>query len=161
MSNSSLDRSNSNNTGAAYDPLTNEQFFSSTGQTDDLADAGRPGSVRGKSSKKGGVKGLMKHRSRYEDQGQNGTGDRFDRMAAARGGSRQDEFQDDFEREINQGSRGGAAPPPSARYDQLDDGPEDAWASSRPATESRSNGRAPASRDDCESSRLFFRHKHA
>ncbi|KAK4058843.1 hypothetical protein OIO90_000289 [Microbotryomycetes sp. JL221] len=136
-----LPESNGNGT---YDPLTNEQFFASSSQTDDPLGAGgsgRPSSLRHKSSKKGGLKDIMKHRSRYENQGDASLGDRHDRMAAARNGSvARDQYQDDFEREINQGGAANSA----GRYDQLDDGPEEAWASSRPANGGGSSSDAPA-----------------
>ncbi|KAM0792303.1 hypothetical protein ACM66B_004991 [Microbotryomycetes sp. NB124-2] len=134
--------------GGAYDPLTNEQFFSTSSQTDDPlgAGSGRPASLRNKSSKKGGIKDIMRHRSRYESQGDSDLGNRHDRMAAARNGSGRDEYQDEFEREIN---RGGSAS--NAGYGALDDGPEDAWASTRPANSQRENGAAngrPSKPDD-------------
>lgn len=116
--------------GGRFDPIDNEQFFPSTAATDD-----RPRSVRSKKSKKG-LKGLLSHRDRYENQEPASSGDRFDKMNAARGGQsssrRQDEYQDDFERELNEGSR--SAAPAASSYDEFErDGPEDAWASSRPA----------------------------
>lgn len=123
-------RSGVNGNGARFDPIDNEQFFPSTAATDD-----RPRSVRSKKSKKG-LKGLLSHRDRYENQEPASSGDRFDKMNAARGGQlssrRQDEYQDDFERELNEGSR--SAAPAASRYDDFEqEGPEDAWASARPA----------------------------
>ncbi|KAK4053804.1 hypothetical protein OIV83_001460 [Microbotryomycetes sp. JL201] len=129
-----------------YDPLTNEQFFSTSSQTDDPLGLRRPASLKNKSSKKG-IKDIMRHRSRYESQGDSDLGNRHDRMAAARNGSARDEFQDDFEREINRGSTANAG------YDALEDGPEDAWASSRPSNGQRQNGAAesrPTKQDDSE-----------
>ncbi|ORY59420.1 hypothetical protein BCR35DRAFT_309279 [Leucosporidium creatinivorum] len=134
-------RSGVNGNGGRFDPIDNEQFFPSTAATDD-----RPRSVRSKKSKKG-LKGLLSHRDRYENQEPASSGDRFDKMNAARGqSSRQDEYQDDFERELNEGSRSAAAPAAS-RYDEFEqEGPEDAWASSGPAGASARNGGAQASK---------------
>lgn len=121
------------NGGGRFDPIDNEQFFPST------ADVDKPRSVRSKKSKKG-LKGLLSHRDRYENQEPASSGDRFDKMNAARSGGqssagagRQDEYQDEFERELNQGSARREAPA-ATRYDEFEqEGPEDAWASARPA----------------------------
>lgn len=140
-----LDRNGSGPAVAAYDPIANEQFFDSGNDNGSpLAPTRSRASVgsRKKTGKQGGLKGLMKHRSRYESSGAEetvGTGDRFDRMAAARG-NHQDEYQDEFERELNSGSatRTGNNGGP-ARFDSFEpEGPEDAWSSSRP-----SNGAPP------------------
>lgn len=101
------------------DPLTNEQFYPTA------AEQAPPVAPR-KSKKKLGA-GLLKNRSRYEQP--------FDTTDAVSSRTRaSDGYQDEFEREINEGSRaghGGAAP---ARFDSFDqEGPEDAWASSRPS----------------------------
>ncbi|GAA6052736.1 hypothetical protein JCM3770_003528 [Rhodotorula araucariae] len=119
----------------AADPLTNEQFYSTP--TEVAPEAPR------KSKKKFGS-GLIKNRSRYEQP--------FDTngLQASRTRSRtQDEYQDEFEREINGGAS--AAPAPAvggmgaARFDSFDqEGPEDAWATSRPAVQAPvSNGVPP------------------
>ncbi|BGP22864.1 UPF0057 family protein [Rhodotorula toruloides] len=105
---------------APIDPLTNEQFYPTAGEQ-------APTVAPRKSKKKLGA-GLLKNRSRYKQP--------FDTTDAVSSRTRaSDGYQDEFEREINEGSRpvgnGGAAP---ARFDSFDqEGPEDAWASSRPA----------------------------
>ncbi|BGP38007.1 hypothetical protein JCM10450v2_001940 [Rhodotorula kratochvilovae] len=126
----------------AHDPLTNEQFYATPAEV-------APEAPR-KSKKKFGS-GLIKNRSRYEQQPFETDG-----LQASRTRSRtQDEYQDEFEREINGGSAAGASPVggsgAAARFDSFDqEGPEDAWATSRPAPPAqaqapRSNG-APAQR---------------
>ncbi|KAM0756287.1 hypothetical protein T439DRAFT_25605 [Meredithblackwellia eburnea MCA 4105] len=109
-----------------------------------------------------GIKGILSHRDRYESQSSetynngggagngNSNGDRFDRMAAARGnddgygGGGSQEYQDEFEAELNGGTYrrpGGASSGGGARYDSFDqEGPEDAWrSSSTPASPVKSN----------------------
>ncbi|GAA5900404.1 YqaE/Pmp3 family membrane protein [Sporobolomyces salmoneus] len=108
------------------DPLENEQFYPSAGDSgfggsgSALARTGSAGS-RKKSSKMGGL--LGKHRDRYAAQPSAGT-------SSSDLAARRDSYQDDFEREINEGSR------PSRREERFDtfdaEGPEDAWASARP-----------------------------
>jgi hypothetical protein len=106
------------------DPLSNEQFYPSAGDSGYGGSAlGRTGSAgsRKKSSKMGGL--LGKHRDRYAAQPSPGT-------SSSELAQRRDSYQDDFEREINEGTR------PSRREERFDtfdqEGPEDAWASSRP-----------------------------
>ncbi|GAA5996298.1 YqaE/Pmp3 family membrane protein [Rhodotorula paludigena] len=113
----------------APDPFENEQFYSNAPERPDVAPR--------KSKKKFGS-GLLKNRSRYEQPFET------DGLQSSRTRSRTDDFQDEFEREINTGSSQPPAPA-AARFDSFDqEGPEDAWASSRPAatTASRGNGSA-------------------
>lgn len=127
------------------DPLDNEVFYATTTQDSNLGS--RAGSGGGGKKKGKGLKGLLGNRDRYDSGGSSGGGDkdRHERMRAARdntggggdynsdrsGGG--DEYQDEFERELNTGSRSRAsttASAPSNRYDSFDqEGPEDAWSS--------------------------------
>lgn len=102
--------------GPAADPLTNEEYYT----TNSAQAPAQP-------KKKKFGSGLIKNRSRYEQP--------FDANDATSSRTRASgDFQDDFEREINQGSRpanGGAQP---ARFDSFEqEGPEDAWGSAKPA----------------------------
>ncbi|GAA5978885.1 hypothetical protein JCM11641_003602 [Rhodosporidiobolus odoratus] len=107
--------------GAGADPLTNEQFYQAPSQHE--PEAG------GKKKKFGS--GLIKNRSRYEQP--------FDTQDAVSSRTRASgDYQDAFEREINQAPTRPAA---DARFDAFDqEGPEDAWATARPASASRGNG---------------------
>lgn len=116
--------SGKNGGGRKADPLDNEEFYATTSQTQSTnnGDVGGPSSSgRGKKSKGKGIKGFLSHRDRYENQGPetissstNGNGgDRFDKMNASRNGngineagaSGGDEYADEFERELNTGSK--------------------------------------------------------
>ncbi|GAA5884249.1 hypothetical protein JCM16303_002425 [Sporobolomyces ruberrimus] len=107
------------------DPLSNEQFYPSAGDSGFGGSSAASGTSRKKSSSKmGGL--LGKHRDRYAAQPSPG-------HSSSELAQRRDSYQDDFEREINEGSSR-----PSRRnedrFDAFDqEGPEDAWASSRPA----------------------------
>lgn len=133
------------------DPLENEQFYPSAGDSGyggSGSALGRVGSAgsRKKNSKMGGL--LGKHRDRYAAQPSPGT-------SSSELARRRDSYQDDFEREINEGSR------PAKREERFDtfeaEGPEDAWASSRPPPVGASTRQEPAaapkskkSGEDCE-----------
>ncbi|GAA5839753.1 hypothetical protein JCM3766R1_004603 [Sporobolomyces carnicolor] len=120
------------------DPLENEQFYPSAGDSGyggSGSALGRVGSAgsRKKNSKMGGL--LGKHRDRYAAQPSPGT-------SSSELARRRDSYQDDFEREINEGSR------PARREERFDtfesEGPEDAWASSRPPPVGASTRQEPA-----------------
>ncbi|GAA5851371.1 hypothetical protein JCM9279_001121 [Rhodotorula babjevae] len=122
------------------DPLTDEQFYEQRNEVP-------PDGFRKPQNKKLGS-GLLKNRSRYE-QPFDTTG-----LQASRTRSRthDDEYQDDFEREINGG--GPVAPPVGAgagagagagggRFDSFEpEGPEDAWASAKPVRSQATGGAA-------------------
>ncbi|KAK4704640.1 hypothetical protein P7C70_g1576, partial [Phenoliferia sp. Uapishka_3] len=144
----------SNNKGA-FDPIDNEEFYDTTGQTEDPNAYSSAGGVGGRKKslrlglgKKGkGIKGLIGHRERYENQGTGMSGggvegDRFEKMSRARGeggigGTRsreEEEYQDEFERELNVGASRKAGKGKSSasepRFDEFEnEGPEDAWGS--------------------------------
>ncbi|KAL8286615.1 hypothetical protein RQP46_004143 [Phenoliferia psychrophenolica] len=152
--------------GKAFDPIDNEEFYSSTPSpsnqsiSEDSRSNRKSPSKLGSKLKPKGLKGILSHRDRYESTPAE-SGDRFDRMNAARGdsssfslgggGGGEEEYQDEFERELNQGSRtkttttaagrtggGGGG---GARYDSFEsEGPEDAWASSVGRSSSTTGG---------------------
>ncbi|GAA6027000.1 hypothetical protein JCM8097_006029 [Rhodosporidiobolus ruineniae] len=112
---------------AQNDPLTSEQFYETPSREAPVAPK----------KKKSFGSGLIKNRSRYEQQP-------FDTSDVTSSRTRGSDYQDEFEREINEGSRGGSsarAPPVAdARFDSFEnEGPEDAWATSRP-TAAAKNG---------------------
>jgi len=119
----------------AADPLTDEQFYEQRNEVP-------PDGLRKPQKKKMIGSGLLKNRSRYE-QPFDTTG-----LQASRTRSRthDDEYQDDFEREINGG--GPVAPPVGAgagagggRFDSFEpEGPEDAWASAKPVRSQATGG---------------------
>ncbi|SGZ22106.1 BQ5605_C022g09431 [Microbotryum silenes-dioicae] len=135
-----------------YDPLDNEEFFPSTSGADAM-----PASSASSGPKKLKGRGFLgKSRSRYENAssssgggGGGGRDDRFDRMNAGRpsaggdplSGKRTqaaDDYQDDFEREINGAPARSKVTTnvsaPTSRFDSFEsEGPEQAWASSRPS----------------------------
>jgi len=96
---------------ADADPLDNEQFYNSSLNTHDGIATHATGNQARKKKTFAGVRGILgSHKDRYAaDDGQaGGGGDRFDRMKANRGTSSSyappdDEYQDDFERELNTG----------------------------------------------------------
>ncbi|GAA5888056.1 hypothetical protein JCM6882_000265 [Rhodosporidiobolus microsporus] len=109
------------------DPLTNEQFYETPGAGAPIGVADRSGG--GKKKKFGS--GLIKNRSRYEQP--------FDANDATSSRTRASgDYQDEFEREINERSGSGARGRPvesaaDARFDSFEqEGPEDAWATARP-----------------------------
>ncbi|GAA5944720.1 YqaE/Pmp3 family membrane protein [Sporobolomyces koalae] len=108
------------------DPLENEQFYPSAGDSGfggSGSALGRTGSAGSKKkSKMGGL--LGKHRDRYAATPSPGT-------SSSELARRRDSYQDDFEREINEGTRSGGRR--EERFDAFEqEGPEDAWATSRP-----------------------------
>ncbi|GAA5841933.1 hypothetical protein JCM11251_001423 [Rhodosporidiobolus azoricus] len=131
----------------AADPLTNEQFYETPDSHAPVGVADRSGA--GKKKKFPGS-GLIKNRSRYEQP--------FDANDAVSSRTRPSgEYQDDFEREINEGFGAGStnaagAGRADARFDTFEqEGPEDAWATARPtappvATSNGNGYAAPAQR---------------
>lgn len=116
------------------DPLNNEQFYPTAGDSG----YGGSGSALGRtttrgssaSKKKSKMGGLLgNRRDRYAAEPSPGT-------SSSELAQRRDEYQDDFEREINEGF-GSEQQPSSRKNERFDnfeqEGPEDAWASSRPA----------------------------
>lgn len=159
-------------TGRRADPFDNEEFYATTSQTggngngsgSGFGNGGSGGSVKAKKSR--GFKGLL-HRDRYENQGgqelssTSGSkkGDRFDKMNAARGsssngiGRQEDEYQDDFERELNRASTtkntANSKSQSQNRFDDLDsEGPEEAWGSAQPQTQTKTGGGTVKKSDD-------------
>lgn len=100
--------------GRGGDPLENEQFYATnTGSEQTSSRGAKAESIKKSKKGKGGIRGLL-HRSRYEQQDGPETagkgGDRFDRMNANAGrDGAEDEYQDDFERELNQGAASASA----------------------------------------------------
>lgn len=123
-------RTSSTGTGAAFDPLTDEHFYEQRQEVP-------PEGLRKPQKKKFGS-GLLKNRSRYE-QPFDTAGLQASRTRS-RTGDGDDEYQDEFEREINGGGGASAAAAPpvggagsAGRFDSFEpEGPEDAWASARP-----------------------------
>ncbi|GAA5978433.1 hypothetical protein JCM10908_004354 [Rhodotorula pacifica] len=122
----------SRRTEPEFDPLTNEQFYAPP------AAAPLRATPTGGGKKKFPGSGLLKNRSRYEQP--------FDTNDAVSSRTRGSDggYQDEFEREINEGS-GGARNGSAAgagRFDTFEaEGPEDAWASSaRASTTTRGAG---------------------
>jgi hypothetical protein len=115
----------------AADPLTSEEFYT----TNSAQAPPQP-------KKKKFGSGLIKNRSRYEQP--------FDANDATSSRTRASgDYQDEFEREINQGGRsangGGGSSRPAAggngRFDSFEqEGPEDAWASAKPARSAAPSG---------------------
>jgi len=138
------------------DPLNNEQFYPTAGDSG----YGGSGSALGRtttrgssaSKKKSKMGGLLgNRRDRYAAEPSPGT-------SSSELAQRRDEYQDDFEREINEGF-GSEQQPSSRKNERFDnfeqEGPEDAWASSRPAPavgSARREDPIPAKKpkDDCE-----------
>ncbi|GAA5868440.1 hypothetical protein JCM8547_006276 [Rhodosporidiobolus lusitaniae] len=114
----------------ANDPLTSEEFYTVPAQN----------APEAPKKKKSFGSGLLKNRSRYEQP--------FDAIDVPSSRTRASgDYQDEFEREINQGSRPAAANGAGARFDSFEqEGPEDAWATARPtAAGSNGNGYANGS----------------
>ncbi|GAA5896726.1 hypothetical protein JCM5296_002987 [Sporobolomyces johnsonii] len=137
------------------DPLDNEQFYPTAGDNGYSGDAtlGRvqTGGSVGSRKKKGKMAGLLggRNRDRYADTASSPGASATELTGTRSRGT--DEYQDEFEREINQGgSRGGARPQPAvARFDSFEqEGPEEAWATSRPARGAAVQGNAPAARSN-------------
>ncbi|GAA6023708.1 hypothetical protein JCM10207_008757 [Rhodosporidiobolus poonsookiae] len=108
------------NLSSGGDPLTNEQFYA-VPSNDAPVDTGR------KSKKKLGSGLLGKNRTRYEQP--------FDANDVSSSRTRpSNDYQDEFEREINEGAAAPKRPAADARFDSFEqEGPEDAWATARPA----------------------------
>ncbi|SCV69038.1 BQ2448_2058 [Microbotryum intermedium] len=134
-----------------YDPLDNEEFFPSTSGADTMP-ASSASSGGGGPKKLKGRGFLGKNRNRYENtttpsgDGGRGRDDRFNRMNAGRSAGGDplrstrsqvaDDYQDDFEREINgaavRSKTTANSTSPTSRFDTFEsEGPEHAWASSR------------------------------
>ncbi|BGP13932.1 hypothetical protein JCM10213v2_001870 [Rhodosporidiobolus nylandii] len=126
-SESNLAPRRTNSTVPPSDPLTTEQFYETPREVAPAAPK--------KKSKFGS--GLIKNRSRYEQPFD--TSDVQSSRTRASG-----DYQDEFERDINQGSRRPAA---DARFDSFEqEGPEDAWATARPTGSSSGMGSGSAQR---------------
>ncbi|GAA5822440.1 hypothetical protein JCM10212_006213 [Sporobolomyces blumeae] len=124
------------------DPLENEQFYPTAG------DSGYAGSAVGKTTSRGSAAGkkrskvgglLGKHRDRYASAAGPGTTSSSELAGRTGSTSRRDGYQDEFEREINEGAAGKAATRrDEPRFDAFEqEGPEDAWATARPTTGAR------------------------
>ncbi|GAA5950535.1 hypothetical protein JCM21900_001220 [Sporobolomyces salmonicolor] len=135
------------------DPLDNEQFYPTAGDNGYAGDAAlgrvQTGGSVGSRKKKGKMAGLLggRNRDRYAENASSPGSSATELPGSRSRGA--DEYQDEFEREINQGgSRGGGRPQPAvARFDSFEqEGPEEAWATSRPARGAAVQGNAPAAR---------------
>ncbi|GAA6024638.1 hypothetical protein JCM11491_002886 [Sporobolomyces phaffii] len=127
------------------DPLSNEQFYPSAG--DSGFGGAQPTATRKKSSKMGGL--LGKHRDRYAAEPSPGT-------SSSELAQRRDSYQDDFEREINEGTRPARR---EERFDTFDqEGPEDAWASARPPPVGASSREDPRPTKPKQSENDFLNH---
>lgn len=127
-----------NGGNGSFDPIDNEQFYASNDHSN------LPDSSSSQRKSKKGVKGFLKNRDRYENPSPAPSADRFDKMKAARP---QDDYQDDFERELNsgRGAATGAAAPSSNRFDDFEqEGPEDAWATKPRTTNNSGSASEPA-----------------
>lgn len=104
-----------------FDPLENEAFYSSGGAAN-ISDS----EARKRRHKQKGPKGAFhKHKDRYLNPDKSTAPDRFGTMDAARRSSsrREDEYQDDFERNLNQEAVAAKRKPAAEP-----EGPEDPWA---------------------------------